>query len=85
MIFARKVWHLLVAIKDGLVLLFMLLFFFALYAALTVRPGVAQLRDGALLLKLDFMQRIARGEDAEAERVEGCRRGTVARLSLGEH
>ncbi len=53
MIFARKVWHLLVAIKDGLVLLFMLLFFFALYAALTVRPGVAQLRDGALLLKLD--------------------------------
>lgn len=53
MIFARKVWHLLVAIKDGLVLLFMLLFFFALYAVLTVRPGAAQLRDGALLLKLD--------------------------------
>ena len=25
--FARKVWHLLVAIKDGLVLLLMLLFF----------------------------------------------------------
>ena len=43
------------------------LFIAALYAALTVRPGVAQLRDGALLLKLDFMQRIARGEDAEAE------------------
>jgi len=27
MIFARKVWHFLVAIKDGLVLLFMLMFF----------------------------------------------------------
>ncbi len=53
MIFARKVWHLFVAIKDGLVLLFMLLFFFALYAALTARPGTAQLREGALLLKLD--------------------------------
>jgi protease-4 len=53
MIFARKVWHLLVAIKDGLVLLFLLLFFFALYAALTARPGAAPLRDGALLLKLD--------------------------------
>ncbi|WP_374530887.1 signal peptide peptidase SppA [Novosphingobium sp.] len=53
MIFARKVWHLFVAIKDALVLLFMLLFFFGLYALLTVRPSVAQLHDGALLLKLD--------------------------------
>lgn len=53
MVFARKVWHLLVAIKDGLVLLFMLLFFFALYAALTARPHAAQLREGALMLRLD--------------------------------
>lgn len=53
MIFARKVWHLFVAIKDALVLLFMLLFFFMLYAALTVRPSVAQLHDGALLIRLD--------------------------------
>ena len=37
MAFARKVWKLLVAIKDGLVLLFMLLFFAALYAVLTFR------------------------------------------------
>ena len=51
--FARKVWHLLVAIKDGLVLLLMLLFFAALYAALTARPSQTALRDGALLLKLD--------------------------------
>ena len=30
--FARKVWHLLVAIKDGLVLLLMLLFFAEFYS-----------------------------------------------------
>ena len=51
--FARKVWHLLVAIKDGLVLLLMLLFFAALYSALTARPSQAALKDGALLLKLN--------------------------------
>lgn len=50
--FARKVWHLLVGIKDALVLLFMLLFFVALYGLLTARPSPAQLRDGALLLEL---------------------------------
>ena len=53
MIFARKVWHLLVAIKDGLVLLFMLLFFVALFGALSARPAGGQLASGALLLKLD--------------------------------
>lgn len=53
MIFARKVWHLLVGIKDGLILLFMLMFFIALYAALTSRPSAGVVRDGALLLKLD--------------------------------
>lgn len=52
MVFARKVWHFLVAIKDGLVLLFMLLFFTALYAVLTARPSAGTLRDGALLLNL---------------------------------
>ncbi|HET9628562.1 MAG TPA: signal peptide peptidase SppA [Novosphingobium sp.] len=52
MTFARKVWHLLVAIKDGLVLLFMLLFFGALYAVLAMRPGPGAVTDGALLLRL---------------------------------
>ena len=52
MIFARKVWHLLVAIKDGLVLLFMLLFFGLLYGVLAMRPGPGVVRDGALLLRL---------------------------------
>ena len=51
--FAGRVWRLLVGIKDGLVLLFMLLFFFALFAILTARPSPADVRDGALLLDLD--------------------------------
>lgn len=51
--FARKVWKLLVAIKDGLVLLLLLLFFGLLYAALTSRPNLGTVREGALLLKLD--------------------------------
>jgi hypothetical protein len=53
MVFARKVWKLLVAIKDGLALLFLLLFFALLYAVLTARPNAGTVRDGALLLKLD--------------------------------
>lgn len=53
MIFARKVWHLLVAIKDGLALLLLLLFFGGLYALLTIRPGPGGVHEGALLLRLD--------------------------------
>jgi protease-4 len=53
MAFARKVWKLLVAIKDGLALLLLLLFFMALYAALTNRPNIGQVQKGALLIKLD--------------------------------
>jgi protease-4 len=52
MIFARKIWHLLVAIKDGLVLLFMLLFFGLLYGVLAMRPSPGAVHDGALLLRL---------------------------------
>ncbi len=52
MIFARKVWKLLVGIKDGLVLLFMLMFFFALFGALTARPNPGAVREGALVIKL---------------------------------
>ena len=53
MAFARKVWKLLVAIKDGLVLVFMLLFFAALYAVLSFRPMAASVQEGALLVALD--------------------------------
>src|SRR5215210_1072245 len=53
MIFARKVWAILVGIKDGFTLLFLLLFFWALYAVLTARPNPGLVREGALLLELD--------------------------------
>ena len=51
--FAGRVWRLLVGIKDGLVLVFMLVFFGALFAVLTARPSPAEVRGGALVLKLD--------------------------------
>jgi len=44
---------LLVAVKDGLALLFLMLFFALLYMALTARPSPAEVRDGALLLRLN--------------------------------
>lgn len=53
MAFAGKVWRLLVGIKDGLALLFLLLFFGVLYGVLSGRPTVAAVHEGALLLKLD--------------------------------
>lgn len=51
--FARKVWKVLVAVKDGLALMVLLMFFGLLYAALSARPGAAAVQEGALLLKLD--------------------------------
>ncbi|WP_294267386.1 signal peptide peptidase SppA [uncultured Sphingomonas sp.] len=48
----RAAWKLLVGIKDALVLLFMLLFFAALFAALTARPNPATVTDGALVVTL---------------------------------
>jgi len=52
MSFVGKVWKVLVGVKDGLVLLFMLLFFVALFAILSARPSAGQVRDGALLIDL---------------------------------
>ena len=51
--FAGKVWRLLVGIKDGLSLLFLLLFFTMLFAVLTTRPNPGVVREGALVLRLD--------------------------------
>ena len=48
--FVKAVWKLLVGIKDGLVLILMLLFFGGLYAALSSRP--APIKDGVLVLDL---------------------------------
>jgi protease-4 len=53
MSFASKVWRLLVGIKDALSLVFLLLFFWALYMILSTRPNPAAVRSGALLLELD--------------------------------
>ena len=53
MSFAGKVWRLLVGIKDGLALVFLLLFFIALFAVLSSRPSPGAVREGALLLQLD--------------------------------
>lgn len=50
--FARMIWKLLVGIKDGLVLLFMLLFFAALFGLLAARPSPGQVREGALEIDL---------------------------------
>ena len=48
----RGAWKLLVGIKDGLVLLFMLLFFGLLAAALSSRPASKAIGTGALVLEL---------------------------------
>lgn len=53
MSFVGKVWKVLVGIKDGLVLLFILLFFFALFAILSARPNPGAVREGALLIALE--------------------------------
>jgi len=51
--FARSVWKILVAIKDGLVLLLLILFFAVLYVLLTFRPAPGTVQPGALYLALE--------------------------------
>ncbi|PQM28235.1 signal peptide peptidase SppA [Sphingopyxis lindanitolerans] len=52
--FPRKVWHLLVAIKDGLALIFLLLFFVAIFALLAGRPNASlPVSAGALVVDFD--------------------------------
>ena len=49
--FVRAIWKLLVGIKDALVLIFMLLFFGALYGVLSAKP--APVKDGVLDVNLN--------------------------------
>jgi protease IV len=49
--FAKAIWKLLVGIKDALVLLFMVMFFGLLYAALSARPQA--IGEGVLAMDLD--------------------------------
>ena len=51
MTFVHAIWKLLVGIKDGLVLLLLILFFGGLYGALSARP--APVKDGVLDLNLN--------------------------------
>ncbi len=51
--FVAQSWKILVGIKDGLVLIFMLLFFGMLFAALASSPNPGANKDGALLLSLN--------------------------------
>lgn len=53
MVFARRVWQLLVAIKDGLALLFLMMFFALLYGVMMARPSPGIVHEGALLLRLN--------------------------------
>lgn len=50
--FIGKVWRLIVGVKDALVLLFMLLFFGSLYAALSYTPSTGSASEGALVIDL---------------------------------
>ncbi len=45
--FVRVSWKILVGLKDLLVLLFMLLFFAAIFSVLKSSPNPAMVRDGA--------------------------------------
>jgi len=51
--FMRVSWKILVGVKDLFVLVFLALFFAAVFALLNANPNPAVVRDGALLLKLD--------------------------------
>jgi protease-4 len=50
---AHRAWRVLVGVKDALALLFLLLFFAAIYAALNARSDTAAIGRGALLLDLN--------------------------------
>ncbi len=52
MSFIGKAWKVIVGIKDTLVLIFMLLFFVALFSILSATPNPGQVREGALYIDL---------------------------------
>ncbi|UAB79035.1 signal peptide peptidase SppA [Erythrobacter sp. SCSIO 43205] len=52
MSFLGKAWKIIVGIKDGLVLVFMLLFFVMLFSILSATPNPGQVRDGALYIDM---------------------------------
>ncbi len=83
MSFAGKVWRLLVGIKDGLSLVFLLLFFGVLFAVLTARPNPGVVREGALLLQLDgaIVEEAEPIDPFEMLLSEKCRPGNMRRAN----
>ena len=71
MSFAKSVWKILVAIKDGLVLLFLLLFFAGLYTVLTLRPAPGMVRAGALYLPPEGRAVEEAGDGSPAQLLSG--------------
>ena len=55
MAFLKGAWRILVAVKDGMVLIALLLFFALLYAFLSASPNPGAVEKGALLLELNGM------------------------------
>ena len=74
MTFMRISWKIIVGLKDLLVLLLLLLFFGALFAALSAGPNPGIVRDGALLLKLDG---IVSEQPAEIDPIAALTAGTA--------
>ena len=79
--FAGKVWRLLVGIKDGLVLLLMLLFFGLLWGMMTARPTVGSGEKGALYLDLTgpIVEQPSQAKAADVVRSSGGVRATRLR------
>lgn len=74
MAFMRTGWKIIVGLKDLLVLLLLLLFFGALFAALSAGPNPGVVRDGALLLKLDG---VVSEQPAEIDPIAALTAGTA--------
>ena len=81
--FLGKAWRLLVGVKDGLVLLFMLLFFGLLYAALTISPAPIGARAASEALHIGPVTNVTPCGMMEA-RGPGGRAGAGARRRRGE-
>ena len=90
--FARGAWKILVAFKDGLALLFLLLFFGLLFGMLASSPNPAKVRDGALVIELDgivseqpaALDPLAALMSAQAPMIEHRQRDIIRALKLAE-
>jgi len=79
--FAGKVWRLLVGIKDGLVLLLVLIFFTFLWGMMNARPSVGSGDKGALYLDLSgpIVEQPSQAKAADVVRGSGGTRATRLR------